>query len=1308
MDAEIELRQRDPKVLAILYGKDLWTFSIDGAGNPPEPDIERLKLTKSEVLSFVPTYKSTQNSQSLLIQPQFITLLRSINKMLIYNLTLKNEIVPFGTCGLIPNEQCYLQVDPQISENGDLSIGLSIKCHNLTNFSDIQNFNRQEFAIYLAPSGIRVYLAEKTLDDSLTEIPPNYETIVNTLKYLHNITINPKECKWVKLIPNLSHLNGLVAQVSNYLKPVGNSKYLVWPINLCFVQKSSQLVSNEVESFNDIDNDPLSLIDDFVNLKASCTEKMSTISTNNNTPVHHSAETPEILSDLNTLKSPIKSTSPNKIETFEEQAPIPATNADIEITDGNWSDLDDDLFGDGGVDDVDEVQPEDKTDVENGQIQIPNQTQADGDNNAGQPRDVTDEDFNFFDDDDDLLNDYNINENSDKSENNNDKIKTDGDTVNEELSSKIDIPRDQMTLPTTPLYQDPGAPLPVQSPKRRKKSVFAPLNFNPIIRSSVDNKYSDGGKFFVTPLEATPSTENASPTLLNFSTFGSIDNNVFNDDDDDDDDESDSQSESELTDNSSINEMEINEVNFESEGIQEKSPSNNTTTATTTTPPENNIGINSELIRINENDPKSSPRSRMGTPTSTGVPNCLPFLLRSIPIQSLPVIFYDNCPIIEKEEINTILELLLPNILNDDGFLVNNLIDSKNLNNSCPESVKRAIAQIFPEITNISLLELINYTSLSSSGTNLNLINQKIQSMQVESPISSFNKSIMDINQSEFTTSPSNKDVINSTPEIKSIFEIPEPKLNVKRLSLDIKINSNSLFMWNLMSFQPINEPKDFKILMFTSNKLIEQTEYFLKNLKEIYEKSSLGKIELLKIDNGSKINNGVFAVDLNKDLNKQLLECFDYLNLNFKELNFHKNLMIAFTDFNSNLNSTIELTKSFNKFKANINNSKFLKNLNLKFKIFPSCYITNNGTFSILSINKLTNLSLIIYNLIDEEGSKFTSLTQSLPSKIEFKLTKQPIANKLLNENSFIHLAYERSLDKEWFTASWTDQYNSISKTKSWYCSTKFKNSLETVTNEVWEITLELVKKCLGKKFLVLTRLNGMISDDELLQWKKLSSKTRDLSLIVLSTNLDTKLLLEINEPSYPFNKLFSHDDSNSLNNITKMDSVNTVGSTPNIFTPQTINSPDLFNNRPNHSSSFNGFNNGFSMNQIESPTELRINPDDSSILVDTSDNVHGVILNEPTPLTNSPTRLSLKTGYLIKPLVNTKNKISVIEINLLSCPNLFNQKELLRDILIQYRNLSKLSELYGIVNSTDSLIPIHIASVKKCTNFLININVS
>ena len=98
----------------------------------------------------------------------------------------------------------------------------------------------------------------------------------------------------------------------------------------------------------------------------------------------------------------------------------------------------------------------------------------------------------------------------------------------------LDIPLEELTLSNNPLYTDPGAPLPVETSRDKRKSVFAPLTFNPIIESNVDNKYKNGGKFSFSPTQR--------DETLNFDI--SAGNISSSEDEDDEDDESESSFES--------------------------------------------------------------------------------------------------------------------------------------------------------------------------------------------------------------------------------------------------------------------------------------------------------------------------------------------------------------------------------------------------------------------------------------------------------------------------------------------------------------------------------------------------------------------------------------------------------------------------------------------------------------------------------------------------------------------------------------------------------------------------------------------
>lgn len=113
---------------------------------------------------------------------------------------------------------------------------------------------------------------------------------------------------------------------------------------------------------------------------------------------------------------------------------------------------------------------------------------------------------------------------------------------------------------------------------------------------------------------------------------------------------------------------------------------------------------------------------------------------------------------------------------------------------------------------------------------------------------------------------------------------------------------------------------------------------------------------------------------------------------------------------------------------------------------------------------------------------------------------------------------------------------------TKSWYCSlgggesngTKpsshgFQNDrmdVAAIADDIWNISSELFSALNrvnerensigGKRFLVLTRINSVIPDDELVHWKRLSMRYKDISLIVLSVNRTPKLTLSLSADNF------------------------------------------------------------------------------------------------------------------------------------------------------------------------------------------------
>lgn len=439
--------------------------------------------------------------------------------------------------------------------------------------------------------------------------------------------------------------------------------------------------------------------------------------------------------------------------------------------------------------------------------------------------------------------------------------------------------------------------------------------------------------------------------------------------------------------------------------------------------------------------------------------------------------------------------------------------------------------------------------------------------------------------------------------------------------------------------------------------------------------------------------------------------------------------------------------------------------------KAIPLASLYSKGSnLVVLSRSKILDLALSLYNLCPNitESKKqiclpykdrdlYVTIAKDVPKRIYFMATKNNIARNLISDELFLHVCYERSVDKNWCVASWSDQYGRISFVKSWFVSKNERRtsqgtanaicaSFEEVSNEILDITLNYVNNHTGKSYVILTRLNNLIPDDELTEWKRLSIKNNRLVLIVLTVELEssTLTLSKTNcNPSYggqnanfnnSFNRGVNSTNQNNYgqsfaggqNNSQQTDIYNKSYTTPigsMTVTPfNRFESPEVYNSmatpsdihftvggngngsaNPNNSnnvnigpgpsiagpSSVNSMTNFIgspecSTNQIpNTPPSNTTVSSDSFTLVDISGEVFGIILQVAQPLSNQSIRLPLRTGFLYN-VGNTTN--GLLEVNLLSCQSGINANELLKTILIQYKNLGTLTKTWGCVHQSNS----------------------
>ncbi|GMM32896.1 Ssn2 protein [Saccharomycopsis crataegensis] len=643
------------------------------------------------------------------------------------------------------------------------------------------------------------------------------------------------------------------------------------------------------------------------------------------------------------------------------------------------------------------------------------------------------------------------------------------------------------------------------------------------------------------------------------------------------------------------------------------------------------------------------------------------------------------------------------------------------------------------------------------------------------------------------------------------VFDIPPPLCKVRRMNQEMTVDLVTLKMWKILSFSPLYEKHDIRLLFVInepfagtkrSKNILEISSMMVNNIAKSYESCGLGSAGLVSgreifedfelsgglveslrsgSDNSTvqvltRIKNGVFNINYQGNSGDEYFETmkqkFDILGKILVRINDldAPRIVILFGNTFTDLSAILKTVSVFSNFHSQI--SQIDDKNAPSFQILPTKTFLKDNFFTLPSQNFFHRLSLSLYNkYTDESQELFSKLMDRTPRKINFQLTKEPIANTLMNEELYIHLAYERSADKNWCVASWSDQWGRTRKVRSWYVypisnsslskignggklnsKDSIRKTFEQVTNDMWQETAEFAKNHNGKYFLVLTRLNGVIIDEELAHWKRLSQGT-SVQIILVTVNSNPRLILKNFGCPFPFKKMYlqqtdgsGHAKSskkkmypNYNSEITKIqsniDHIKDEGST-NKFAPESngahaAESPDFYQGSKSviANDSLLSTNETLSLNDLENG---EISTHDIKIM-SASEEFYGVILKSSIPLSNSINKFAFRTGYLIKPLNNTTDeRLLTFEVNLLSYPSYFTHMSLLRELLTQFRNLVAVNSLlgdlsdeyssndYGFTNicapdseigqssiNNESLMPWHIRAVKKVMNVLVHVRV-
>jgi mediator of RNA polymerase II transcription subunit 13 len=349
--------------------------------------------------------------------------------------------------------------------------------------------------------------------------------------------------------------------------------------------------------------------------------------------------------------------------------------------------------------------------------------------------------------------------------------------------------------------------------------------------------------------------------------------------------------------------------------------------------------------------------------------------------------------------------------------------------------------------------------------------------------------------------------------------------------------------------------------------------------------------------------------------------------------------------------------------------------------------------------------------------------LEEAIPRKIEFKLIPEP-PQDMLRENSYIHVGYALSLDGSWLTCAWTDSSGKSRTVISYHLGTR---AFRDIAKEIWQTTIDIcqVRKVTWRLCIVKC---GAMDREELEVWHYFSTLNTPVNFFIT--------LLTVN-PSPPLMFTPSGSTSSTQTNKNPQPSANTPTSTPNAGV-----SPDPQNLTP-------------------APTPAADNTADPSNdpdtrLIDVTDETWGVILAHRLHNTNSTVefRPCLISGLLVKRGLSHQATVPelltpdpeqgpvVVGVNILwistmtartvtspfpaaadgispggqgNSPSPSTERErmslmwtptpqhrstaesVLKEILVQFRNLGTLARLKGIRGCRMGTVPWHVAVAKR-----------
>lgn len=533
-----------------------------------------------------------------------------------------------------------------------------------------------------------------------------------------------------------------------------------------------------------------------------------------------------------------------------------------------------------------------------------------------------------------------------------------------------------------------------------------------------------------------------------------------------------------------------------------------------------------------------------------------------------------------------------------------------------------------------------------------------------------------------------------------SLVQISPPHVEVRRNETKLSVLPSAVDFWEILGLGPSQGPKDVHSVCVFPNLdgMADSAGVFLDRLRSVYLSLKLGSFE--RMPSSQTIANGLLSFEVDKTNNNPIIpqgSRSGYLLVDemaklavsiFNTSAVSKNFVIFFVYTPDNPGTIVEACLAFNRmfelYRRALTDRKKSAQNELVLQLVPLHYVATSTSIAVIPPHDCVKLCLEVYDRCTLFGGPMPCPAivleqQPVTQGINFQLRNQPSAN-VLQENSCMHIAYAQSVDERWITAAWTDNRGCKQMTASYCLGRKgrpLSRSFTDIAHEIWTTTHDLTSIWKVHWRIIITKV-GPMDQQEINDWMTLAQteikSSVSLALLTVETNPSLQLV-----PSIP---------------KVSMTAQSAFYSTP-VSTPQpSMTSPEQFGNPPTPKG-------GPTSASTPGADNNAPDIDTDASLVDVTDTTWGAIashrLNTCYSLTDpSP---SLISGYLIKRNSSSADDPpSVIEVNVVHCEgNPRVHEMLLREMLSVFRGLGTVARARSVTEKEGDVRPWHVAAVEK-----------